>query len=197
MKTRKTGSDLEVQLQHFLTLLKTAPKDKRADIGRSIKKIKTDLEAMSSRPDVDQPILPQIDVTIPGKKPLVGHHHPITQIIREARDIFQSIGFTSLEGPEVDTDEHVFQLLRMDSDHPSRDTQDTYYVTDDTLLRVHTSSMQVPYMRTHKAPIRVIFPGRVYRRDQIDATHLPSFYQLEGLMVDKNVSMTDLLGVLE
>lgn len=136
------------------------------------------------------------DVTVPGKKPLYGALHPITKIIDEVTDIFHYLGFSVVQGPEVEWDEINFQKLRLDKNHPSRDTQETYYFNDEMLLRVHTSSVQIRYMQTHKPPIRIVSPGRAYRRDQIDATHLPAFYQIEGLLVDEDAKLTDLLGVL-
>lgn len=136
------------------------------------------------------------DVTMPGVKPSIGTIHPITKIIDEVTDIFRYLSFTVARGPEIELDEINFQKLRLPKTHPSRDTQETYYLSEELLLRVHTSSVQIRYMETHKPPIRIISPGRVYRRDQIDATHLPSFYQIEGLLVDKDSKLTDLLGTL-
>lgn len=137
------------------------------------------------------------DPTIPGIKPLLGQIHPITKITNEVEDIFIRFGFSIATGPEVEWDEINFQKLLLGPDHPSRDTQETYYFDKKRLLRVHTSSVQIRYMETHKPPIRIISPGRVYRRDDIDATHLPSFHQIEGLLVDDKTTLTDLLGILE
>lgn len=137
-----------------------------------------------------------IDPTLPGKSANYGQVHPISKIIYEVTDIFRYLGFSIASGPEVEWDEINFQLLRLDKNHPSRDTQETYYFNDEMLLRVHTSSVQIRYMQQHQPPIRLISPGRVYRRDQIDATHLPSFYQIEGLLVDSSSKLTDLLGTL-
>ncbi len=137
------------------------------------------------------------DPTIPGIKPTIGHEHPTIGVINEIRQIFQYLGFGYMDGPEIEFDENNFQKLRLHKDHPARDTQQTYYINDEVLLRTQTSSMQIRYMESHKPPIRMLFPGRVYRRENLDATHLPSFYQIEGLLVDKHTTMTDLLGVLE
>ena len=115
----------------------------------------------------------------------------------QVEDIFGRFGFSIATGPEVEWDKINFQKLLLGPDHPSRDTQETYYFDEKKLLRVHTSSVQVRYMESHQPPIRIVVPGRVYRRDTIDATHLPSFHQIEGLMVDDKTVLTDLLGMLE
>lgn len=137
-----------------------------------------------------------IDITYPSIKPSLGHLHPITLVIGEIKEAFHYLGFSFIDGPEAELDLYNFQQLRISKDHPARDLQQTYYLNENLLLRTHTSSMQVRFMETHKPPIRVMFPGRVYRRDQIDATHLPSFYQIEGLQVDENINMSNLIGVL-
>ncbi len=152
-------------------------------------------QAQKSRPaPVEQKFF---DPTIPGKKPAIGSLHPITKIINEVEAIFQRFGFSVASGPEVEWDEINFQKLLLGPDHPSRDTQETYYFDEKRLLRVHTSSVQIRYMSDHKPPIRIIVPGRVYRRDNIDATHLPSFHHIEGLLVDDRTKLSDLLGMLE
>ena len=137
------------------------------------------------------------DPTVPGIAPVLGRLHPITLIINEVEDIFSRFGFTTAFGPEVEWDEINFQKLRLGPDPPSRDTQETYYFDDKKLLRVHTSSVQIRYLTDNPPPVRIISPGRVYRRDTIDATHLPSFHQIEGLMVDDQTTLTDLMGILE
>ena len=137
------------------------------------------------------------DPTVPGRKLAVGHIHPLTQIIDEVKDIFHYLGFSWVDGPEVETDEYNFQKLLIHKDHPSRDVQQTYYINDELLLRTHTSPMQIRYMEKHSPPIRIISPGRAYRRDMPDATHLPDFLQIEGLLIDEKTALTDLLGVLD
>ncbi len=137
------------------------------------------------------------DPTVSGTKLTVGHTHPLTQIIDEVKDIFHYLGFSWVDGPEVETDKYNFQKLLIHKDHPSRDVQQTYYINDELLLRTHTSPVQIRYMEKHKPPIRIISPGRVYRRDMPDATHLPDFLQIEGLLIDEKASLTDLLGVLD
>ena len=138
-----------------------------------------------------------IDVTEPSKKIHLGSLHPITQIIEEVEDIFLGMGYEIADGPEVEKAIYNFDKLNTPPDHPARDIQDTFYITDDIVLRSQTSPVQARVMETKKPPIKIICPGAVYRSDSIDATHSPVFHQVEGLVVDKNVSMTDLKGTLE
>ena len=139
----------------------------------------------------------KLDVTMPGTPTPVGHLHPLTQVQRELEDIFIGMGFSIAEGPEVELDYYNFQALNIPENHPARDTQDTFYIADNVLLRSQTSPVQVRTMEHQKPPIRVISPGRVYRSDALDATHSPLFHQLEGLVVDKGITMGDLKGTLE
>jgi len=139
----------------------------------------------------------RIDVTMPGEKITAGRRHPLAQVRREMEDIFIGMGFSVVEGPEVEYDYYNFQALNIPENHPARDTQDTFYITDNILLRSQTSPVQVRTMEKQKPPIRVISPGRVYRSDAVDATHSPLFHQLEGLVVDKGITMGDLKGMLE
>ncbi|MDL2233806.1 phenylalanine--tRNA ligase subunit alpha [Ruminococcaceae bacterium OttesenSCG-928-L11] len=139
----------------------------------------------------------RLDVTMPGKVRPVGSRHPLNVVLEEAKEIFYGMGFTAVEGPEVEYDHYCFEALNMPKTHPARDTQDTFYITDDIVLRTQTSSVQVRTMEKQKPPIRIISPGRVYRSDQVDATHSPLFHQIEGLVVDKGVTMGDLKGILE
>ncbi|MBP3250939.1 MAG: phenylalanine--tRNA ligase subunit alpha [Ruminococcus sp.] len=141
-----------------------------------------------------------IDITLPGKPAPLGKFHPLTKVENEIREIFMGMGFDIADGPEIDDDYHVFEALNLPPDHPARDTQDTFYIenTDETiLLRTQTSSVQVHVMETQKPPIRIISPGRVFRSDAVDATHSPLFHQIEGLVVDKGIKMSDLKGTLE
>jgi len=140
--------------------------------------------------------LETIDVTMPGKKQKLGGRHPLSIALEEAKEIFLGMGFTSVSGPEVEYDYYCFEALNMPKTHPARDTQDTFYISDDIVLRTQTSSVQIRIMEKQKPPIRIISPGRVYRSDQIDATHSPLFNQIEGLVVDKGVTMADLKGTL-
>ena len=139
----------------------------------------------------------RLDVTVPGTEIAVGHIHPLDRVQRDMEEIFIGMGFDIVEGPEVEYDYYNFQALNIPPDHPARDTQDTFYITDNILLRSQTSPVQARTMEIRKPPIRIISPGRVYRSDAMDATHSPLFHQMEGLVVDKNVTMGDLKGTLE
>ncbi|MDE5563689.1 MAG: phenylalanine--tRNA ligase subunit alpha [Oscillospiraceae bacterium] len=138
-----------------------------------------------------------LDSTMPGTKPAVGRLHPLQIVENEVKEIFLGMGFSVADGPEVEYDYYNFEALNLPPDHPARDTQDTFYITDNILLRTQTSSVQVHVMEQQKPPIRVISPGRVYRSDAVDATHSPLFHQIEGLVVDKGITMADLKGTLE
>ena len=138
-----------------------------------------------------------IDITLPEKEVEKGGLHPLSIVTNDLIDIFQSMGFDVLDGPEVETDHYNFECLNVPADHPARDMQDTFYLADNILLRTQTSSAQIRTMENRKPPIRIICPGRVFRADEVDATHSPVFHQLEGLVVDKGVTMCDLMGVLE
>ncbi len=139
----------------------------------------------------------KLDVTMPGTRARVGHQHPLTRVQREIEEIFIGMGFQIAEGPEVEYDYYNFQALNIPENHPARDTQDTFYITENILLRSQTSPVQVRVMENQKPPVRVISPGRVYRSDALDATHSPLFHQIEGLVVDKGITMSDLKGTLE
>lgn len=138
-----------------------------------------------------------IDVTMAGKKPDIGSLHPITKVLDEVKNIFLGMGFSIAEGPDVELDYYNFEALNIPKEHPARDTQDTFYVSDNVVLRTQTSPMQIRVMEHAKPPIRIIAPGRVYRSDAVDATHSPVFHQIEGLVVDKGITMADLKGTLE
>ncbi|MEA4961343.1 phenylalanine--tRNA ligase subunit alpha [Lutispora sp.] len=138
-----------------------------------------------------------IDVTMPGKKKQLGNRHPMTKVLNEIEDIFIGMGFTVVEGPEIEKAYYNFDALNHSKYHPARDVQDTFYITEELLLRTQTSPNQVRTMEKQKPPIRVIVPGRVYRADEIDATHSPMFHQIEGLVVDKGITMANLKGTLE
>ena len=138
-----------------------------------------------------------LDITCPGTAPKTGTLHPLQIVENEVREIFLGMGFSVADGPEVEYDYYNFEALNLPPNHPARDTQDTFYITDNILLRTQTSSVQVHVMETQKPPIRVISPGRVYRSDAVDATHSPLFHQIEGLVIDKGITMADLKGTLE
>lgn len=138
-----------------------------------------------------------IDVTLPGNNNVLGKKHPLSIVLDEVKDAFISMGFTIVSGPEVEYDYYNFEALNIPKDHPARDTQDTFYFSPDILLRTQTSSVQIRAMEQMKPPIRVLSPGRVYRIDEVDATHSPIFHQIEGLVVDKGITMAHLKGSLE
>ena len=138
-----------------------------------------------------------IDITLPHKEIKPGKLHPLNTVLDDMINIFQSMGFDVVDGPEVETDHYNFECLIVPADHPARDMQDTFYLAENLLLRTQTSAAQIRTMENRKPPIRVICPGRVFRADEVDATHSPVFHQIEGLVVDKGVTMCDLKGVLE
>lgn len=141
----------------------------------------------------------KIDVTLPGRRPVQGHLHPLTLTLNEIKDIFMKMGFSVEEGPEIEKDYYNFEALNLPKDHPARDMQDSFYITEDILMRSQTSPVQARTMEAHEpnSPIRMIAPGRVYRRDDYDATHSPMFTQVEGMVIDKGISLADLKGTLE
>lgn len=139
----------------------------------------------------------KIDVTMPGTKQPTGKKHPLSTVLDEIKEIFIGMGFDIVDGPEVEYDHYNFEALNIPKDHPARDTQDTFYITDNILLRTQTSPVQIRTMEERKPPIKIISPGRVYRSDAVDATHSPLFHQIEGLVVDKGITMADLKGTLE
>ena len=182
---------------------KLAPEE-RPKVGAQINEARQWLtERMNERQDVLQKMEREaalkaetIDVTEPRRPVKVGSAHPITLVMDELIDCFTGLGFEVMEGPEVELDHYNFELMNIPKNHPARDAQDTFYIDDNIVLRTHTSPMQARTMLTRKPPIRVICPGRVYRADEVDATHSPVFHQMEGLVVDKDVTMADLRGTL-
>jgi phenylalanyl-tRNA synthetase alpha chain len=138
-----------------------------------------------------------IDVTLPAKKKRVGHPHPNTVALEELERIFTGLGYEVIDGPEVEYDYYNFEALNIPANHPAKDEQDTFYIGNDILLRTQTSSVQIHAMEGGKLPIRMIAPGRVFRSDEVDATHSPCFHQVEGLVIDKNITMSDLKGTLQ
>ena len=137
-----------------------------------------------------------IDVTLPSKKPVIGHRHPNTIALEEVERIFIGLGYEITEGPEIEKDYYNFEALNIPADHPAKDEQDTFYINGEMLLRTQTSSTQIHAMENGKPPIRILAPGRVFRADEVDATHSPSFHQIEGLVVDKGITFADLKGTL-
>ena len=159
--------------------------------------IESKVQELNEKKQLEQLKAEKLDVTLPGKKPVLGAKHPLTIVLDEIKEIFVGMGFDIVEGPEVETDYYNFEALNMPKNHPARDTQDTFYINDNIVLRTQTSPVQVRTMEQQKPPIRVISPGRVYRSDAVDATHSPLFHQIEGLVVDKGITFADLKGTLE
>jgi phenylalanyl-tRNA synthetase alpha chain len=185
-----------------------APED-RPRVGQLVNQLKDEIDAeLTARlaaAAADRPPVGAVDVTLPGRRPRIGHRHPLTLLRERIEGIFTRFGFLILEGPELEDDYHNFEALNMPPEHPARDMQDTLYLerpvtsaagTPATLLRTHTSGMQIRHMEKHAPPVRLIAPGRVYRRDQFDLTHTPMFTQVEGLVVGEQVSLADLKGTL-
>ena len=178
--------------------------EERPAFGKEANEVRTEVEerlsgllrVMSERALEAKLKSEALDVTLPGEQLKLGHRHPMLRVLSELEDIFLGMGFNIVEGPEVENDKYNFEMLNIPQGHPARDTQDTFYVTDNILLRTQTSPVQVRTMLRQKPPIRVIAPGRVFRSDTADATHSPVFTQIEGLVVDKGITMSDLRGTL-
>ncbi len=168
----------------------------RADIEEKLEAVKAKLAAKALGAKLQAEA---VDVTIPGVPVAHGHKHPMSIVLDECKDIFVEMGFEVVEGPEVELESYNFTKLNAEPGHPSRDWSDTFYITEDSsvLLRTQTSPMQVRVMEQRKPPIRIVAPGRVYRKDEVDATHSPMFHQMEGLVVDEGITMSDLKGCLE
>ena len=167
--------------------------DTRAEIERVMEEAKKQMEQMLLELKLKTEV---IDVTLPAKKNHVGHRHPNTIALEEVERIFVGMGYEVVEGPEIEKDYYNFEALNIPDGHPAKDEQDTFYITGDILLRTQTSSTQVHEMEKGKLPIRMIAPGRVFRSDEVDATHSPSFHQIEGLVIDRNITFADLKGTL-
>ena len=179
--------------------------EERPIMGQFVNSAKAELETvleqknaqMKAKATEEKLAAETIDITMPAKVSKVGKLHPLNTVLNDMIDIFQSMGFDVLDGPEVETDHYNFECLNVPADHPARDMQDTFYLGEGLLLRTQTSAAQIRTMENRKPPIRVICPGRVFRADEVDATHSPVFHQIEGLVVDKGITMCDLKGVLE
>jgi len=183
----------------FLRNVSALPPEERPQAGKKANELKIELEqafeaALKKLEDASAAD-DRIDVSLPGRPVCCGVLHPLTQITRQICDIFARLGFDIAEGPEVESDYYNFEALNTPKDHPARDMQDTFYVSDNIVLRTQTSSMQIRFMENHKPPVRIIAPGKVYRCDS-DITHTPMFHQVEGLLVDENISFGDLKGML-
>jgi len=180
-------------------------KEERPEIGKIANEVRSDIEsvlseykeAMKEKELVKQLEAETIDVTMPGKVARAGKRHPLNKVLDELKANFIGMGFKIAEGPEIDTVYNNFDALNSPKDHPARSTSDTFYITDDLLLRTHTSPVQIRTMKKMKPPIKVISPGRCFRFDELDATHSPMFHQLEGLVVGEGITMADLKGTLD
>ena len=189
-------------LTQALRSLGSLPADIRPQVGQEANRLKKLLEAhleeaqdRLKKAALKTAAASGLDITLPGRRLDLGRLHPISQITREICDIFVRMGFQVVEGPEIETDYYNFEALNIPRDHPARDMQDTFYISDKIVLRTHTSPMQIRAMEQQQPPVRIIAPGKIYRRDS-DLTHTPMFHQVEGLLVDKGVTFADLKGVL-
>ena len=179
--------------------------EERPIMGQLVNKAKAELEEAIAAANADFKAkaadaklkAETLDITMPAKPAVKGGLHPLNVVLNDMIDIFQSMGFDVVDGPEVETDHYNFEALNVPQDHPARDMQDTFYLAENLLLRTQTSAAQIRTMENRNPPIKIICPGRVYRADEVDATHSPVFHQIEGLVVDKNITMCDLKGVLE
>ncbi len=202
LKAKYVGKNGEVTA--LLRGMKDIPAQEKAAFGKMVNDLKVEITEMFSVKEAElknKEMMAKfeseaIDITLPGKTPLTGSLHPLNIVKNKIFDAFCGMGFEVFEGPEIDTDYYCFQALNIPKDHPARDMQDTFYITDNILLRPHTSPGQVRTMENKKPPIKILSPGRVYRADD-DASHSPMFHQIEGLVVDKGVSLCDLQGLLD
>jgi len=191
------------ELTGFLRGLKNLANEERARIGQRANQIKQELEATFDRMEASLREAGErkklatefLDVSLPGRRTMVGRSHILNRVTTELIDVFRGLGFQLAEGPEVELDYYNFEALNIPRDHPARDMQDTFYFSDNVVLRTHTSPVQIRTMEKQKPPVRVICPGKVYRRDA-DITHSPMFMQVEGLWVDRGISLADLKGIL-
>ena len=193
------------ELTALLKGMKDVAAEERPAVGQMINDVRAEIETII---DKQKAVIAEaalahkleaetIDVTLPGEEVVIGKEHPLNIVLDELKEIFIGLGFSIAEGPDVELDHYNFEALNIPKDHPARDTQDTFYISDNVVLRTQTSGMQVRVIEQKKPSIRIIAPGRVYRSDAVDATHSPLFYQIEGLVVDKGIRMSDLKGILE
>ena len=192
-------------LTQLLRSLGTLPPEERPVVGAAANEAKRQLEALletrvaeaAQAERVTERRRQRLDLTLPGRRPPLGTVHPLTRVHDEIVTIFAGLGFSVAEGPDIETDYYNFEALNIPADHPARDMQDTFYLPGGLLLRTHTSPVQIRTMLAQKPPVRIVVPGRVHRRDVPDASHSPVFHQVEGLAVDRHVTMADLKGTLE
>ena len=192
------------ELTEVLKGMKDISADERPMVGQMVNEVRQAIEAVFENARIEMSKKKRefelknevIDVTLPAKKNNVGHRHPNTIALEEVQRIFIGMGYEVVEGPEVEYDYYNFEALNIPANHPAKDEQDTFYINENIVLRTQTSPVQVREMEKGKLPIRMIAPGRVFRADEVDATHSPSFHQVEGLVIDKNVTFADLKGTL-
>ncbi|OGD30983.1 phenylalanine--tRNA ligase subunit alpha [Candidatus Azambacteria bacterium RIFCSPLOWO2_01_FULL_46_26] len=204
-KARKTYLGRKGELTAVLRSLAERPAEEKIRVGKEANRLKSELEALfeSKKTAFEKELLAaaakkeRIDITAPGKKVSRGSSHPLSRLRKEAEDIFGSLGFEIIEGPEVETEYYNFDALNIPAEHPAREMWDTFWLGKKFLMRTHTSPVQIRYMEKHNPPFRIIAPGRVFRHEATDASHEIQFNQLEGLMVGKDVSLADLKGILE
>lgn len=192
----------------FMDALATAPPDQKKALGRGANELKKEVEAALAEREAALAATRRpanaVDITLPGRAPQLGYRHPLSLVRDEVMEIFTRLGYQVLEGPEIEDDYHNFEALNMPADHPARDMQDTLYLQEPltfndrplTLLRTHTSAMQIRHMEQHAPPVRLVAIGPVYRKDNLDLTHTPMFHQVEGLVVGRGVTLADLKGTL-
>ena len=193
------------ELTAILRGMGKVPAEERPAIGRIVNETREKLEsaidetaaALRAREKDFRLRREAIDVTLPGTERTAGSLHPMNIVLEDLLTIFTGMGFEAVEGPEIEYDRFNFELLNVPKNHPARDAQDTFYIDDNVVLRSQTSPVQARIMTTRKPPIRIISPGRVYRADEVDATHSPVFHQIEGLVIDENISIADLKGTLD
>ena len=193
------------ELTGLLRSMGQLPPEERPRIGQMVNDVRRAVETQLERRAAElteaekarRLAAESIDVTLPGPERSAGSLHPMNIALRRMVEIFVGMGYEVVEGPEVEYDHYNFELLNIPKNHPARDAQDTFYVDDNIVLRTHTSPVQARIMTTRKPPIRIICPGRVYRADEADATHSPVFHQMEGLVIDENITMGDLKGTLD
>ncbi|HKM17626.1 MAG: phenylalanine--tRNA ligase subunit alpha [Firmicutes bacterium] len=192
------------EVTQLLRSMGSIPADQRPVVGQMVNQLKVELEQLYEQKEaelekqIQQKRLQEeaLDITLPGRKPKIGSLHPLTLVLNEIKQIFISMGYQAVEGPEIELDYYNFEALNIPKDHPARDMQDTFYITEDFLLRSHTSPVQIHVMERQDPPVRIIVPGKVYRADS-DLTHSPMFHQVEGLLVDAGITFADLKGTLE
>ena len=193
------------ELTGVLKSMKEVAPEERPKVGQLVNEARERIEAkleekksaFEKRAREERMKAEVIDVTLPGRRLGTGHRHPNTIVLKEVEKIFIGMGYEVVEGPEVEYDYYNFEALNIPANHPAKDEQDTFYINDNILLRTQTSSVQVHVMEQGKLPIRMISPGRVFRSDDVDATHSPSFHQIEGLVIDRHITFADLKGTLE